>query len=35
MRAIVAAMVVMMASVALADDVEDAHRQAVSGRDSY
>lgn len=35
MRAIVVAMVVMMASVALADDVEDAHRQAVSGRDSY
>jgi hypothetical protein len=35
MRAIVVAMVVMTASVALADDVEDAHRQAVSGRDSY
>jgi hypothetical protein len=35
MRAIVVAMVVMTASVALAGDVEDAHQQAVSGRDSY
>jgi hypothetical protein len=38
MRALMAAMVAMLAmtaSVAIADDLEDAHRQAVSGRDSY
>ena len=35
MRALVVAAVAMMASAAWADDVDDAHRQAVSGRDSY
>jgi hypothetical protein len=35
MRAFVLAVLVMTASAALADDVADAHRQAVSGRDSY
>jgi hypothetical protein len=35
MRAIVVAMVAMLGSGALAGDLEDAHRQAVSGRDSY
>jgi hypothetical protein len=38
MRAPVVAMVAMLtmtASVAIADEVGDAHRQAVSGRDSY
>ena len=34
MRALIAAAVVMTASVAVADDVDDAHRQAVAGRDS-
>jgi roadblock/LC7 domain-containing protein len=29
------AAVVMLASAAFADDLEDAHRQAVAGRDSY
>jgi hypothetical protein len=35
MRAIFLAAVAMMPSIALADEVEDAHRQAVAGRDSY
>jgi hypothetical protein len=35
MRAIILAAVAMMPSVAFADEVEDAHRQAVAGRDSY
>jgi hypothetical protein len=35
MRAAIAAVIAMTASVALAGDLEDAHRQAVSGRDSY
>ena len=35
MRAIVLAMVAITASAAMADEVEDAHRLAVSGRDSY
>jgi hypothetical protein len=35
MRAIILAAVAMMPSVAFADEVDDAHRQAVSGRDSY
>src|SRR5450631_1416190 len=32
---IMAAALAMTTSVAIADDVEDAHRQAISGRDSY
>jgi hypothetical protein len=35
MRTIMVAVLAMMASVAMADDSNDAHRQAVSGRDSY
>jgi hypothetical protein len=35
MRTIVVAVLATMASVAMADDSNDAHRQAVSGRDSY
>jgi hypothetical protein len=36
MRAAIAAIfIVMTASAAWADDLDDAHRQAVSGRDSY
>jgi hypothetical protein len=35
MRAIIVAALVMMASGAWADELDDAHRQAVSGRDSY
>jgi hypothetical protein len=36
MRALmVVAAVAMMASAAFADDLDDAHRQAVAGRDSY
>lgn len=35
MRTIIVAVLAMMGSVALADDVDDAHRQAISGRDSY
>jgi hypothetical protein len=35
MRAILLAGFVMTTSVAMADEVEDAHRLAVSGRDSY
>ena len=35
MRALMAAVLAMTVSAAMADDVEDAHRQAVAGRDSY
>jgi hypothetical protein len=35
MRAIILAAVAMLPCVAVADEVEDAHRQAVAGRDSY
>ena len=35
MRIVFAALVAMTASAALADEVDDAHRLAVSGRDSY
>jgi hypothetical protein len=35
MRTVVAAVVAMTASAAVADDIDDAHRQAVAGRDSY
>ena len=35
MRMAMAAALAMTASLAMADDVEDAHRQAISGRDSY
>ena len=35
MRALIVAALAMTASAALADDVDDAHRLAVSGRDSY
>jgi hypothetical protein len=35
MRMVIAAMVAMTTSVAMADDIADAHRQAVAGRDSY
>jgi hypothetical protein len=35
MRALIAAAVAMTTSAAIADDIDDAHRQAVSGRDSY
>lgn len=35
MRAMMVAMVAMMPSIALADEIEDAHRQAMAGRDSY
>src|ERR1700682_4035625 len=35
MRMMMAAALAMTTSVAIADDVEDAHRQAISGRDSY
>ena len=35
MRVLVAAVMAMTACVALADDVDNAHRQAVAGRDSY
>ena len=35
MRTVIVAAAAMMASVAMADEVDDAHRQAVSGRDSY
>src|SRR6266481_8448998 len=35
MRMMIAAMVAMTTSVAVADEIEDAHRLAVSGRDSY
>jgi hypothetical protein len=35
MRAIILAALAITSSVALADEIDDAHRQAVSGRDSY
>ena len=35
MRAIMVAVLAMTTSAAIADDVEDAHRLAVAGRDSY
>lgn len=35
MRAFIMAVVVMAGSVAMAGEIEDAHRQAVAGRDSY
>ena len=35
MRALVALVAAMMASAAVADELEDAHRLAVAGRDSY
>jgi hypothetical protein len=35
MRAMIVAVLAVTSSVALADEVDDAHRQAVSGRDSY
>jgi hypothetical protein len=35
MRMIIVAMVAIISSIALADDVDEAHRRAVSGRDSY
>lgn len=35
MRVIILAVLAVMSSVALADDIDDAHRQAISGRDSY
>lgn len=35
MRVIIVAMVAIMSSIALADDLDEAHRRAVSGRDSY
>jgi len=35
MRLVIAAALTITTSVAIADDIEDAHRQAISGRDSY
>jgi hypothetical protein len=35
MRALIAAALAMMTSVAMAGEIEDAHRQAVAGRDAY
>jgi hypothetical protein len=35
MRMVVAAILAMTATVAMADDIDDAHRLALSGRDSY
>ena len=35
MRILISAVLAMTTSAAMADDVEDAHRQAISGRDSY
>jgi hypothetical protein len=35
MRMVLVAAVVMTTSVAMADEVEDAHRLAISGRDAY
>jgi len=35
MRMLIAAVLAMTASSALADEVEDAHRLALQGRDSY
>jgi hypothetical protein len=35
MRVLIAAALAMMTSAAMADDIADAHREAVAGRDSY
>jgi hypothetical protein len=35
MRMVIAAVVAMMTSAPMAGEIEDAHRQAVAGRDSY
>jgi hypothetical protein len=35
MRVIIVAVLAMMGSAALAEDIDDAHRQAISGRDFY
>ena len=35
MRWIVGAVLAMIGSVALADEIDDAHRQAITGRDAY
>jgi hypothetical protein len=35
MRTIIVAILAMLGSIALADDIDDAHRQAISGRDFY
>jgi hypothetical protein len=35
MRVMIAAVLAMTTSVAIADDIDDAHRQALAGRDSY
>jgi hypothetical protein len=35
MRVVIAAIMATMSSVAMAGEIEDAHRQAVAGRDSY
>jgi hypothetical protein len=35
MRMVMVALMAMIASAAMANDTEDAHRQAISGRDSY
>jgi hypothetical protein len=35
MRSIVLLAIAMTSTVAIADEIDDAHRQAVSGRDSY
>jgi hypothetical protein len=35
MRVVMAAILAMMASAAMADDIDDSHRLALSGRDSY
>ncbi len=35
MRMVIAAVVAMIISAAMADELEDAHRLAVAGRDSY
>ena len=35
MRMVIAAFLSMTSSVAIADEVEDAHRLAVTGRDAY
>jgi hypothetical protein len=35
MRVVIAAIMAAMSSVAMAGEIEDAHRQAVAGRDSY
>jgi hypothetical protein len=35
MQAMILAVMAMMPSAAMADEIEDAHRQAVAGRDSH